>query len=706
MQLTMIMTLSEISIFQATKVNKCLSRSLLASACIIFTLVFSLFVSGKAIAQDNVLSTIEHKDNELPNHLIDKFYRQALYFHFQNKPKEALRQLDINQETFSKIPVHVTLFRAGLQISQGLHKDAQQLLAELSVTADDDFFMHASEHQKIQNNLNKEALKFIVFLQLTEQKIAEHNLLAAQNIIANISVIPERYLGQYYVMQQLISWPKQPDIESFSLTNTGKKQLKNLISNHKSKLELQENSTAYILLNEALSAMNQKEFSLAEKKLKRLQLFTWQGETEDFWQQLFSKENELSDTLINNKKVEQKGINHYAQLLLAQLYIEQGFFQQGYQQLESFPKNTPFTEHALFLFGYSAFKLEQYKVSEVILNTLITKYPYANYTRQAWLLSAEQYTAQKQLKNALNRYLDIEKYYQTKQQALSIFANTLGEQQELLTFYRLLKENNVAEVNSNNMLWLTSSLRDTDIASLYEQLQSVELLSKQLQEQLNKSAWLANTIELNTVRQKDIREKQQHRNYSLKLKQFNDRKGQLAALLESAKSSGDGELFANKTEEKLLTRIENSKNLLAFIEEHKQENRTILAYQQRLSRVQGVLAWQLQQEFPNRYWQTQESLNEFNRSYDNASQQHKKVVKLLIQQGSFSPETAKNDALNRKITALLDKNRKLKAQINTSLLTKMTLFIEKEHSKIAQFLLFNQRAMASVIEKLNRQEAL
>ena len=452
--------------------------------------------------------------------------------------------------------------------------------------------------------------------------------------------------------------------------------------------------------------MNQKEFSLAEKKLKRLQLFTWQGETEGFWQQLFSKENELSDTLINNKKVEQKGINHYAQLLLAQLYIEQGFFQQGYQQLESFPKNTPFTEHALFLFGYSAFKLEQYKVSEVILNTLITKYPYANYTRQAWLLSAEQYTAQKQLNNALNRYLDIEKYYQTKQQALSIFANTLGEQQELLTFYRLLKENNVAEVNSNNMLWLTSSLRDTDIASLYEQLQSVELLSKQLQEQLNKSAWLAHTIELNTVRQKDIREKQQHRNYSLMLKQLNDRKGQLAALLESAKSSGDGELFANKTEEKLLTRIENSKNLLAFIEEHKQENRTTLAYQQRLSRVQGVLAWQLQQEFPNRYWQTQESLNEFNRSYDNASQQHKKVVKLLIQQGSFSLETAKNDALNRKITALLDKNRKLKAQINTLLLTKMTLFIEKEHSKIAQFLLFNQRAMASVIEKLNRQEAL
>lgn len=681
---------------QPTYVDIRLSRSFFPLVCIIFTLAFSLFGSGKVIAQDN----------QLPNHLTDKFYRQALYFYFQNKPKEAIRQLDINQDYFSQTPVHETLFRAGLQISQGLHKNAQELLVELSTTSDDDFSMQASEHQRIQNNLNKEALKFIVLLQLIEQKIAEHNLLAAKEIIAKIRLIPEYYLGHYYVMQQLIAWPKQPDIESFSLTNTSKKQLKNLISNHKSNIELQEKSTAYILLNEALSAMNQKEFSLAEKKLKRLQLFTWQGETEGFWQQLFSNENKPIDTLANSKKIEQKGVSHYAQLLLAQLYIEQGLFQQGYQQLESFPKNTPFTEHALFLYGYSAFKLEQYKVSEVILNTLITQYPYGNYTQQAWLLSAEQYTAQSQLNNALNRYLQIEKYYQTKQQALSAFTNTLGEQKELLPLYQLLNEKKVGEIDSNTVLWLTSSLRDRNIATLYQQLQSIELLTKQLQEHLNKSRWLATTIELNKTRQNSIRELNKNSEPLLVLNQLNEKRSQLAALLTKAKYLGNGELFANKAEKKLLARIEKSQNILVFIEEHKQENRTTVSYQQRLSRVQGVLAWQLQQTFSNRYWQTRKSLNEFERSYENTLKQHKKVNQLLSNQGSFIKETEKQGMLNDKITELLNKTSQIKSQINTSLLNKMTFFIENEHSKIEQFLLFNQRAMASVIEKLNRQEAL
>ena len=62
--------------------------------------------------------------------------------------------------------------------------------------------------------------------------------------------------------------------------------------------------------------------------------------------------------------------------------------------------------------------------------------------------------------------------------------------------------------------------------------------------------------------------------------------------------------------------------------------------------------------------------------------------------------------LNSKITELLNKTSRIKTQINTSLLNRIALFIESEHRKIEQFLLFNQRAMASVIEKLNQQEAL
>lgn len=730
MQFSMIIPLFFKSIIQAANVDIRLSRSFFILIYILFTLAFSSLASSKVNAQENdllkatssksaslknvSLSSIEVKDKQLPNHLSEKFYRQALYFYFQNKPEEALRQLDINQDYFSQTPVHASLFRAGLQISQGLNNDAQVLLTQLSTTTestttDDDFLTQnlnkGSVQDTIENNLKIEALKVIVFLQLAEQKIAEHNLSAAQPILAKITALPKRYLGQYYVLQQLIAWPKQPDIETFALDEESKKQLNFLLNLGDTNLEHQDNSTAYILLNEALSAMNQRQFSLAEEKLKRLKLFTWQV-AGGFWQRLFANENTLNKTLTNSKQIEHKGINHYAQLLLAQLYIEQGLFQQGYEQLESFPKNTPFTEHALFLYGYSAFKLQQYNVSDVILSTLITQYPYSNFTQQAWLLSAEQYTAQNQFNNALNRYLHIEEYYQTKQQELSAFTNILAEQKDLLPFYRLVNESNVDEENSNNVLWLTLSLRQTDIASLYQQLQSVEQLTNQLQEQLNKSGWLASTIELNKVRKNNIREKQKNTNYPRLLKQLTEQQSQLVTLLDKAESLGNGELFANQREKKLLARIEKSKNALAFIEENKQESRSTVAYQQRLSRVQGVLSWQLQQAFPNRYWQTRESLNEFERTFNKTRQQHEKVTTLLSQQGSLTQVTEKHDVLNRKITALLNKTSQIKTQINTTLLNGMTQFIENEHSKIAQFLLFNQRAMASVIEKLNQQEAL
>jgi hypothetical protein len=700
--------------------NLAIFRSFLPRTCFMLALVFSFSSAYKVYGQEQNFPKISQQESKvLPSHLSEKFYRQALYFYFQNKPEEALVQMNINQDYFLKTPVHASLFRAGLQISQGLHQDAQVLLAQLSVsteseTTEDDFLKQSSnkdsDHDITESNLKKEALKVIVFLQLAEQKIAEQNFAVAQNILANITAIPEQYLGQYYVMQQLIAWPKQPDIENFNLNEASKNQLKTLLIDSNVRFDQQDNSIAYIMLNEALSAMNQQQFVLAEDKLKRLQLFTWQAKTGSFWQKLFADKtnNDKTNndkTLTDLKQIEQNGIKHYAQLLLAQLYIEQGLFQQGYEQLESFPKSTPFTEHALFLYGYSAFMLQQYNVSEVILSTLIAQYPYANFSQQAWLLSAEQYTAQKQLNNALNRYLEIEEYYQTKQQELSAFANTLAEQKNLLPFYQLLSESKAGGRNNNNVLWQKLSLRQSDNATLYQQLKSVEQLTKQLQAQQNKSRWLANTIELNTARQNNIRVKQKNTNHPKLLKQLADKRSQLVALLDKAESLGNGELFANPTEQKLLARIENSKNALALIEDHKQGNRSTVEYQQRLSRVQGVLAWQLQQAFANRYWQTRQSLNVFERAYDKTLQQHEKVTRLLSQQGSLYEITNRREVLNHKITVLLTKTNKIKGQINTEFLNGITQFIETENIKIEQFLLFNQRAMAGVIEKLNQQEA-
>jgi hypothetical protein len=706
--------------------------SFLLTTCCLMVLMLSILTTNKVYAkvqqsglQEQTLSrksvdVVTPEGNILPSHLSEKFYRQALYFYFQNKPDKALRQLNINQDYFLETPIHESLFTAGLQISQGLHQDAQVLLEKLSVTKepalrqstkalDSHTIKQKSAHNIRETKLKKAVLKVIVFLQLAEQKIAEQNLVEAQNILANISALPEHYQAQYYVMQQLIAWPNKPDVEKFKLNDISKKQLKALLIKSNNDLD---NATAYILLNAALREMNQQAFALTEEKLKRLQLFTWQEEAGNFWQQLFTEKVSNNNSLTELKQLEQKGINQYAQLLLAQLYIEQGLFKQGYQQLENFPKNTPFSEKALFLFGYSAFKLQKYNVAEVILSTLITHYPYASFTQQAWVLSAQQFTAKNQLNKALNRYLQIEDYYKTKQQELAAFSKTLTAEKDLLSFYRSLNESNAREaVNTDDDknskgLWLNLSLKQTDIAILYQQLQSVEKISEQLQTQQNKSHWLSETIELNAARQTIIRDEQKNTHYQERLTNLAEKKNQITTLLEKAKLLDDGELFADITQHKLLTRMEKAKNALANIEENPETSRSTLAYQQRLSRVQGVLAWQLQQEFPSRYWQTRQSMNEFERIYNHTLQQHKQVNKLLSQQSSLSQISNKHGLINNKITSSMRNANQIKSQINSKLVTSIGLFIEKEHLKINEFLLFNQRETASVIEKLNQQEAL
>jgi hypothetical protein len=661
-------------------------------------------------------NTVQRKGEnkrQYPEHLSDKFYRQALYFYFQNKPEQTLRQLNINNEYFAASTVHTSLFKVGLQISQGLPQHAQVLLEDISKDlspevpkANNRLFKGYADHSIIQSNSQKEELMIIVLLQLAEKKIEQQDNKGAASILANIRVVPREYLSQYYLLQQLIAWPQQPNIENLKLDANSKKQLVQLLNNDK--------QAPYLLLNEALGAINHKEFNLAEKKLSVLKAFSRDNNPNSFWQQLFSEQRQGSQ-----KNVEQDGINHYAQLLLAQVYIEQGNYTEGYNQLESFPKHTSFTEQALFLFGYSALRLGRFTASEVIFNTLITDYPYSTFTQQAWVLNAEQYVVQNKFDMALDKYLLTEEYYENKLQDIAAYKVALINESNLLNLYHSQQNNQISpqglvsqQTQPNHILWINTSLKHKGLAKVYQQLLSVDNLVKQLESQQTKSDWLATTIKLNSARQQKVKENQSRLNYPHVLKKLSDQTKQLTALLANAKSTnistspylGNGELFANNLETKWLQRIESSKNSLDVINTSSDKNTE--EYIQRLKRVKGVLNWQLQQKFPDRFWRSQQGLNDLENLYAKTKEQHKKVNELLLQESTLTRLSHEQKNLTTSIVSLLEKTKQLKVQLNKGLLKQNLLFIKNEQDKIQQYLLFNQRAMANVIERLNKQEAL
>lgn len=642
--------------------------------------------------------------------LADKFYRQALYFYFQNKTTDALQQLSYNQQRLKQTTEHALLFEAGLQMLQGMPQQAQRLLTRL--LTEKQYAKHAGSGESGDKSAYQtQTLMLVVLLQLAEQKVAAQEMDEAKKLLSNINVLPHQYAAQYYLLQQLIAWPEQPNINEFMLDEQSHAAMLTVIE--------QETVSPYVVLNQALVLMNQQQYSLAHHKLTLLKNFTWPAESKSFWQTLFSSTDNSSLTSSGNeqlltieeniaeqKLLEAQGLNHYAQLLLAQLYIEQNKFQQSYDELNSFPQATPFSEQALFLFGYSALKLNQHQTALAVLKRLVKEFPYSEYSQQALALIAEQYLAQQQLTEALNQYLLTENYYQEKLLELTDFMQFL-QQDNLLPLYHQWQVSSSSNtqpniLNKRYLPWLNIALTDQTILTHYQQLDTVSQLQKSLSAKQEKVNWLNQTITLNQTRRQLIKAKQNNIDYQAELTKLEQLKNDLQTRLSKAKQQANGELFANKTEQVLLARIAKSQQSLKVIDEQESS----LDYQQRLTRVHGILKWQLQQKYHDRYWQHQAQLEQLKQLYLKTKAQYNQVNTLLVQPNSLLSLKQRQQKIAEHAQQLVDKNTKLKSAVKQQLLIRLNMFIQAQEVEIKQHLLFNQRAMANVIERINQQEAL
>ena len=639
-------------------------------------------------------------------YLAEKFYRQALYYYFQNQPELALRQLSFNQQYLTNSSSHALLFEAGLQSSQGMHQQAELILTKLINTPVE---LNTEHLDSRADKLKNKQLMLVVLLQLSEQQIANGQYQQAQATLAKIKEVPAEKLSQYLLQQQLIHWPDQPIIHdsviSQQITNTPK-----------------QNLSPYVLFNQAIWQSQQQDINGAIEKLTYLKNFSWPKNNTDFWQGLFSfslpftsenTELELTDnipsTTVNNNQANNEllGIHHYAQLLLAQFYIQQGDFELSYQALSNFPKNSAFSEQALFLFGYSALKMKQYQQSAKVLNLLVEQYPYSTYTRQAFALLAALYVEQNQLPLALNQYLAVEQYYLNKLAELDKYATAIDQQTDLFHFYQQLvnnykNDNGNNKAQNSNYQWLVLSKQKQNIAWAYDALAQAHNLNDSVLNGKTKSDWINNIIALNEKRKLTIAQSQQQANYSAQITALSQAKEQLTAQLLAAKATQNGDLFASPKEQKLLDRVNTSQQILTSLEGKKNTD----DYQVRLKRVERVLTWQLQQTYTERYWQHQGMLTELENLLTNTQKQYQSVTKLLAGKSKLGALKQKSSDISQHIELLSTDSEKLKSKLNQQILLLSKAFIKQQQEDIKQHLLHSQNAMVQVIEQLNQQDAL
>lgn len=677
------------------------------------------------------------REGVIKTNLHEKYYQQALYYYFQGDYFTALNIIKVSKLRLGRLDQTSQLFEAGLQVNIGLQEQAKQTL--LSFTSrykeSKDQLTNKqlvnepiikNEPTSIQHKENANELLLLALLSLAEQFLAQGEVVQAQQTLAEVSHVTQRLYQQYHVLSQLAYWPEQPNLLPLFLhedleDNEGNKSVD-------SNLSEVVHESPYIQLNKALRLIEEGKFTPAINLLTIIKNRHWQAPDQTFWQLLFATDKELSLEKQTEAQLQNQAINDYARLLLAQLFAQQQAYEKVFVELKTFPQQSPYTESSLFLFAFSAQKSKQHTIALSLLTLLHEQYPYSHLGWQAGLLMAKQVTEQKGLAQGWQVYQNIETFFLERIEKLDHFETSYSASTNLLGFSIPLSPSNKAFRNlgvtplndsfklkavpyTPESIWLKQAMYDAPLNSLYQQLSALTVFEQYNHTLQRKSDWIGETIKLNTQRKSRIAASQSVKDQQDVYEKLIEKRESLSSVLSTALSEPQqrGFAFANNEEQVLLSRLERSKEYLAYVVEHSNDSEqiNIVDYQQRLKRLSAVLTWQIKQQYPQRAWQHKQQLVSLDQNLKELETLQNKISLLMTKAStgqighSLSQLTKRQIKADKKISPLAKQFSQLKSKVSLSIRMKVAQYINEQRNVLAQHLLNTRTAMADVLEQMS-----
>ncbi|WP_111979241.1 tetratricopeptide repeat protein [Algibacillus agarilyticus] len=652
---------------------------------------------------------LENKQEKIKTDLQDKAYRQALFYYFQGENSQALSFLNQTKQRLGFLDEKASLFEAGLQVSLGLQYEAQRALIRFVMQQELDDKYDYRKTAKIQSqqtvNAAQKELLLIALLQLAEQKVSQADYKQAQQALAKIRHVPAIYYDQYHVLNQLAYWPNTPTLLPVSEIEAGEYK-----------------PSLFIIINQAIKALEDKHYSKALSLLATLDSATWHKTEPNFWQRLFtsgSGENKISASSVVNYQVNSdeqlQALKDYAQLLKANVYFKQERFDLAFAELKAFPQETPFSESAMFLFANSALEVKNTQQAHLVWQIFVEKYPYSTLAWQSALMHAEVLLTENHVDEAYTYYDFAEKHFLTRLKELTVFANEFTDTTDLLNFKvpDLANKNNqsVAQVSKHKFeltsdkvyqtdsVWLNQALRDPELASWYQNLIQLDLLTEQLLALQAKLNWINEILVLNVKRIEAIKKAEATQNTESRIKQLIKQRDQLASLLISANKHNSLSVFANADEKALLTRLAKSEGIITNLNQH---NKNTDDYTERLARVKGVLTWDVLQNKPERYWQYNKAIKQIDQALSLAQQQVQTFRKVSKQNTRLERLTSRFNQANETVRNLLITLGKVRVINTTNIRQTVINKTLDDKAMLSDFILKARRELARIIEAQNQ----
>ena len=385
-------------------------------------------------------------------------------------------------------------------------------------------------------------------------------------------------------------------------------------------------------------------------------------------------------------------------LALGQVYLELNEYQQAIDTLTGINEQSPFLSQTLLTLAHSLYARGAHEQAMSLWQYLFQQ-P-GNQTQVIAGLSLAQ---------ALERLGGEQQALNVYQQTLKMIEQTLKQVEALqaaITPDALTNDNLNALVqpgqnNINRAEALISDflhMQGADALSRYQQLSSQTHDFAELQSRI---ADLHTLLDERELRRGHLAEQQQSLALDDTLKQLESRYQSLLAMQQRASDQPD--LLASAQQLAWLDRTQGAQKRLEVISQHRATD----AYEQRLSRIEGILIWQLNEQHPDALWQLTKQLRNVQQLIEQAQQQYAQLQSLGGQPSDIARARQRVEAMSVSVSTSANHHQVLVAQHKQHLTSLINNVLVAAKTQLQQQQVMSELAMVRMTDKqlLSAQQA-
>jgi hypothetical protein len=635
---------------------------------------------------------------------LEKHYQQALYAYFQGDFAQALLHIALleqaSPQALQLVPAHLRneplepiLLKGAISLAYGLEDQAaaifQQSLNQYSDPEKRTFAWFLLGQTYYQQGRFQQAQQ--AFSALTPADSQAYLDQSSRDTL----VYSQAQLAAYFGTEEPGAWLSQLSADSIYLP--------------------------YLQYNQALVFLQQGKSQEAINQLRQLsepQQSSF-GAFVDGWLSPLWQAEEPSDSDKNLSQAEERlALRDRANLSLGYVLLQQNQAPEAYRVFAKVRRAGLDGDAALLGYGWAAAKNDELQNALGIWQALM-QLPYdSSFSLEAYLASAyayEQAFAPKQAVQVLDQGV---KRFNSALQQIHLAQEQVQTPAYILDLAKHFDPQPLDSANTgfsqHDAAPTTSILSRVVYAAVVSNhfRQKLDALKQSVRIQQQLEEWQGRLVsyhvmldERQTAREAEAKNMLQDRIFD-RLPTLQARRDELKQELEGSASQGSNVSLMSTEFQAWQQRLEGAKRKWQSIQVRRQalgQAPLDAAYQQRLTRIDGVLRWQASEAYPAKYWQTQRVLKDVDDALSAASLQQQDLLTAINQRPDYAVQRARVEALQQGIVQQLATTSNIQNSLLAELAKALHKSLQQQQGAIEDYRVQAQLAMVRLRDQALQQ---